>query len=445
MPLDPPPNRQHAVAAAGDPCLEARLGRRKPDTTGVFFMKLRIGIIAFISMLTFCAGCKGTESQENHGMTFGPWSVSSELPMTVWIKKIAEGDWDDWDPVGTTPGTIDIPACMDRTFWLDVHFGRAPESYVRELNRLGVKRVHLPDNTTDKSVMILCDGCPQLESLDLTYTKKLTNKAMASIGRLKQLRVLHIRNTPSITDEGVGELSGLSHLESLKLDGCKKLTDASAPAIAQLKNLRILDLSSTQVSDVGITQLSALPKLEVLTLFQVGLTDEGVSAIAKLRNLRVLTLGGCSDAGFTGKTLGDLSVLPRFRSLYLGGCGSLTYESMPAIAALKELRSLNLGGTGIIDESLGELAALNKLESLDLSDCNHLTDKAIGAIIQLKSLKALDLDNCEFTDAGVERLSALRKLESLTLCMCRKLTGKIIPILTRKLPNTDISFPLSAQ
>jgi hypothetical protein len=50
----------------------------------------------------------------------------------------------------------------------------------------------------------------------------------------------------------------------------------------------ILDLSSTQVTDAGVTELKQIPSLEYCFLLQTAITDASIDALAELPNLKVL-------------------------------------------------------------------------------------------------------------------------------------------------------------
>jgi hypothetical protein len=70
-----------------------------------------------------------------------------------------------------------------------------------------------------------------------------------------------------------------------------------------------------------------------------------------------------------------------------------------------DLRSLNLGDTGITDAGVKQLRAFPNLESLDFGFLD-ITDAALGELPSLKKLRSLDLACPSITDVGVRKLRA---------------------------------------
>lgn len=101
----------------------------------------------------------------------------------------------------------------------------------------------------------------KITSLDIARTK-VTDKGLASVAAMKNLRELHLENT-AVTDAGLDQLKGLAALEYLNLYG-------------------------TKVTDAGIQKLAGLGKLKSLYLWQTGVTKGGVAQLkAKLANAHI--------------------------------------------------------------------------------------------------------------------------------------------------------------
>lgn len=113
----------------------------------------------------------------------------------------------------------------------------------------------------DASLAPLAPMADKIVSLDLARTK-VSDKGLASVAAMKNLRELHLENT-AISDAGLDQLKGLAALEYLNLYG-------------------------TKVTDAGIQKLAGLGKLKALYLWQTGVTKGGVAQLkAKLAGARI--------------------------------------------------------------------------------------------------------------------------------------------------------------
>ena len=176
-------------------------------------------------------------------------------------------------------------------------------------------------NTGINSVKLL-SGLTQLETLDLSYSRNLSDigplaglsnlhnlqlfrsqvRDLSPLGSLTTLKTLGIERANArdfsplsdltglehlnLTDTAISDLSvleGLSHLKSLCLWNTE-VTDLSP--LANLTRLEVLDLWNTRVSDV--TPLAGLPRLAQLNLSHTDVTDLG--ALAESQTLTYLAL-----------------------------------------------------------------------------------------------------------------------------------------------------------
>jgi hypothetical protein len=97
------------------------------------------------------------------------------------------------------------------------------------------------------------------------------------------------------------------------------------------------------------------------------------------------------------------------RLQYLGLCDSdeITDAGLAHVAALSELKQLNLGGKLLTDQGISQLAALTKLEYLVVHG-PQLTDDCLPTVKTLTRLKAFVVFNTQLTKAGVDQLKADR-------------------------------------
>jgi hypothetical protein len=116
-------------------------------------------------------------------------------------------------------------------------------------------------------------------------------------------------------------LRSLSNLATLQLDRCPVLIDEDLAEIGKLSNLTYLQLQGS-ITNAGLHSLTALPKLEHLTLTSCKISCPGYEQIAKIQSLKRLEL---HYAQITATGLSYLSVLPKLQALsldYLSLCDS---------------------------------------------------------------------------------------------------------------------------
>ena len=228
------------------------------------------------------------------------------------------------------------------------------------------------------------------------------------------LRALDLSFT-RISDLSLSPITNLTKLESLDLRGTG-VSDISP--LAGLTGLESLDLRGTGVSD--ISPLAGLTGLESLDLVGTGVSD--ISPLAGLTGLQWLNLWGTgvSDisplAGLTGlqwlnlegtgvSDISPLAGLTGLQSLNLWGTG---VSDISPLAGLTGLRALDLRGTGVSD--ISPLAGLTGLQWLNLEGTG-VSD--ISPLAGLTGLQWLDLRGAGVSD--ISPLAGLTGLRSLNL------------------------------
>ncbi|CAO3599195.1 unnamed protein product [Absidia cylindrospora] len=179
---------------------------------------------------------------------------------------------------------------------------------------------------TDKSLQLLGETCPQLQKLDLSNCRKITNVGMyrfleakkelqqrmapAHVPGLAWLSLSYCKNLNNVTMQHLADYTRDS-LTYLNLQRCTKITDpgfaiwaAAAPEaqFTKLKEVVLVDCSF--LTDRAIQLLtSAAPGLERLCLsFCCSLSDSAMSYLALLPHLTDL------DVSFCGAAVSDLSL-----------------------------------------------------------------------------------------------------------------------------------------
>ncbi|HYV36129.1 MAG TPA: hypothetical protein VE988_10525, partial [Gemmataceae bacterium] len=112
-------------------------------------------------------------------------------------------------------------------------------------------------------------------------------------------------------------------------------------------------------------------------------------------------------------------------------------------AGSKQLRMLDLKGTGVTDKDLKALAGLKQLQTLYLGN-NAVTDAGIRELVGLTQLQTLGLGNTNVSDAGLKELAKLKQLQHLTLTGAA-VTPAGIAELQQALPNLTVNGGLKAK
>lgn len=101
----------------------------------------------------------------------------------------------------------------------------------------------------------------------------------------------------------VAEIKHLPALTYLNLSENRRISSAGLAVIKTLANLTELNLSSVDLTDEGLPQLVALPRLARLDLSYCNrITDRGLKALAGMRNLAYINLQGCVKVTHGGIT-----------------------------------------------------------------------------------------------------------------------------------------------
>lgn len=182
-----------------------------------------------------------------------------------------------------------------------------------------------------------------------------------------------------LTEEGLLQLSKLPHLKSLQLFE-RTITAKQLQAIAKIQGLASLRMIAGKIAEEGLQDLVGLKDLTKLELSYFylwyqdqSLTDVGVAAIGRLNNLKALSISvsGVAQAGFTH--LANLTNLSTFKLVIL----SATDEQLKWISLVRSISHLSLERGGVTDASLVDVGKLTNLKQLNLS-ATSVTDVGVA-------------------------------------------------------------------
>lgn len=301
---------------------------------------------------------------------------------------------------------------------------------LRKLKTLSVESTRIKYNVFS----VLTDS---IEGLNVSSDHEIDPEWLSVLPRTS-LRQLQLSSASRVGDQGVREISEIQSLIGLSLPN-SNITSAGARHISALKRLEHLSISDNPIGDVGAEAISEISSLTRLELRGCGVGPRGAKALSKLVNLRSLILernrisddGLSSFRGFPriehldllGNQIGDvgaevfsLDVFPRLHSLNLPN-NNIGTRGSRAISVLPSLKTLSLSGNPVGDDGLEALSSLRKLTSL------HLTGEQIGprgaeALGRMSTLMNLGLQNASIGPDGARALSRLSELQSLNIHGC---------------------------
>lgn len=206
------------------------------------------------------------------------------------------------------------------------------------------------------------DEAKALSDISMSEATHLTDSGLGNIKSHATLRRMTIHKCSLIGDAGLSQLGGLSSLKRLELQGAKQPLGPGLKAIAGLPVLAELNLSGCKISDSSLNYLSG-SKLQRLDLTFTDVTDAGLSQLKSLPALESLTISPrITDAGI--KHLKDL---PYLKSIDLSH-DAITDEGVRQLAQLRGLKSVGLIGTKVTKECVKYLYTMPNLQIVQLEN-----------------------------------------------------------------------------
>ncbi len=331
---------------------------------------------------------------------------------------------------------------------------------------------------------------PSLSNLSLTDAK-LSDAAVEPINRLGSLERLTLSNS-GIVHLALHDLSQLGDLDFRGENGTLDLKDLPAlnllafrdraksrvkhaqARLAGVPKLRIVVLEGTFVDDGIWRQISDLPRLEGLVLYNVdfwGATSPQIVWPGKLREIgidntdltelsianlpRLQRLEVCANSELAKASFRKLPALEAIVLNYDGKLANLEFEGAEnlrelktdmgaprarfgGLAGLKNLRSFASARTPVHAATVADLGEIPNLQSLELSSA-ELTDEELGKLRRLTGIRNLEISSNDLSDKGLNYLTGLTQLSEMNLC-ANRLTIGAVDKLRSTLPAATITF-----
>ena len=231
----------------------------------------------------------------------------------------------------------------------------------------------------------------------------------SSESRLAQRIVWRGGHVEIITDTGTRTVHRLQELTDnpwlVGVEKCPSATrlmigDAELSELTKINGIRKLDLTHSQVTAEGISDVAGLQSLVMLALPRHGINGSVLALLSDLPALRQLQLIGVS---LDDDDVDELARLPKLTSLCLSGCPITDTGVAKVTRVLPELEHLCLSGTKITGDCLPELAALRSLKDLQLHQ-TAVDDDAIADLPLLPQLQNLTLKESKVSSMAIDKL-----------------------------------------
>ena len=301
------------------------------------------------------------------------------------------------------------------------------------------------------------EGLSQLEqiiTLNISGSKKLTDRGLTQLSRMTQLQELALSEYPGgrITDRGLEFLRDLPELRRFQMCWQSGISDAGIANLAYCDKLESVDLLGTPTGDGAIKALigkkklrkfktgkmvtdGGIPLLHQFPIFKSwhggqvqyslmnagadpnhllldgSFTNDGFKAIAGLDGLFALTFFW-HITNLTAEGLKPLKDLPNLGFL---GCQDklCNDEAMRQIAAIPRLRMLMGQGTVASDDGFVELSRSKTIEYIWGRECVNLYSRGFQALAKMPSLKGLAVSCKGVDDAALSSLPSFPALRGL--------------------------------
>ena len=168
-------------------------------------------------------------------------------------------------------------------------------------------------------------------------------------------------------------------------------------------------ISRSGGGDETAAHVGQLVDLQSLTFSQSDLTDVGLRQLSRLVNLRKLSLHGSK---ITADGLVCLAAMSQLEQLYIKTARDLDLHAFEQIGRVPSLLELAVSDGRFCDADLAPLAALTNLQVLRLYEAENVTGTFASHFVGLSQLRTLSpgMRNTDDGLACIAKLSGLREL-----------------------------------
>ena len=240
---------------------------------------------------------------------------------------------------------------------------------------------------------------PALEELSVTGGG-ISKQVCSELAKLPSLRKLALEHC-DIQSNALSSLAPCTSLEELWLEGVV-FQDPGSTGIGSLQQLGLLDLEATNANDETVNQLASLNSLKRLNLESTEVGDGSFQLLVSFSSLQLLEI---DETEFSRESVAKLCDA-------IGGVACAQFPNIRAtnqpLHRLIESQDgwLFLSHTRVDDNSMPLLAAQKDVYTIELAD-TAVTDAGIQELAESESITAIDLSGTRVTKSGIESLSPI--------------------------------------
>ncbi|MDP1591177.1 MAG: hypothetical protein Q8M07_25710, partial [Prosthecobacter sp.] len=240
---------------------------------------------------------------------------------------------------------------------------------------------------------------------------KVPGNDLSPLASAQDVGRLHLDSSPP--DKTFLDLTPLRQMTALRDVRCSDQDAAAVDVIASLSEVTFLAIG--KMPEGSLEKIARMKNLEGME--SPSIVGPGLAALKGCKKLRRITIRGNPNPVTDDDVRALAAALPDLEHLHFGTKNDLapiTNACVPALLALKSLKSLHLSGKNIDDSVLETLAKLRTLEILGLEG-SQVIGSGFKALTKSVLLWQLHLAKTPITDAALEDLAKLKPLTILTL------------------------------
>ncbi len=247
----------------------------------------------------------------------------------------------------------------------------------------------------------------------------------------------------------ITETAGVVTQVSVK---CDAFSESDFRVLGSFTNIKDLTISGRTITNETMALLTGLTELERLSSDGIQLTDEGFKHFASFKNLKSLSLfhPAFRSEGFTGSGLAHLRALPSLERLTFAGstAGDIALEAIGQLTQLKEFRTWHTaqtqaGNAHLLKLPLTAIRIGQRLPNWGKDSPISFDESTLPTLAKLKTLESLELTEARLTAKIIPHLLALPKLTKLKIETVDISAGDVDAI-KAALPNCKVDFkPMS--
>ena len=247
-------------------------------------------------------------------------------------------------------------------------------------------------------------GSSQLESLTLNSSQLDEASAKYLRGRFPRLKQIRVSRSVIMLDSHVASLQHFDDVSQLKLLD-KQISNSALQSLTKLKQLTSLTIGGkTTITSQALKQLKQLTSIEQLVIHDIkGVNIEDFAGMVKLQDLQ---FHQCTFSQPDFRVLRRLPVLTRLSVRQT----SLTEKHVEQLAEIQQLEAINLQKSPLSIRGLRRITTLPLLRELQLTGI-PINDETIEIFRLNKAIRGIHID--EAPDPEGKAVRMIREVEQL--------------------------------